>query len=93
MTAERRIRVAVLGSTGSIGVSTLDVLARHPERFDIVALTAHTNVTRLREQCLAHRPVFAVVAAAADAAKLSEELRSAGCAYMEIGRASCRERV
>lgn len=74
------MRVAVLGSTGSIGVSTLDVLSRHPERFEIVALTAHTNVSRLRDQCLAHRPAFAVIAAAADAATLSEELRSAGCA-------------
>ena len=47
------MRVAVLGSTGSIGISTLDVLARHPDRFASFALTAHSNVARLREQCLA----------------------------------------
>lgn len=73
-------RVAVLGSTGSIGVSTLDVLARHPDRFEITALTANTNVDRLREQCLAHRPAFAVVGSEAAAARLLTGLRSAGCA-------------
>lgn len=73
-----RMRVAVLGSTGSIGLSTLDVLARHPDRFEVFALTANNNVGRLREQCLAHRPQFAVVVDAAAAAKLATELQSAG---------------
>jgi 1-deoxy-D-xylulose-5-phosphate reductoisomerase len=68
----------VLGSTGSIGLSTLDVLARHPDRFEVFALTANNNVTRLREQCLAHRPQFAVVVDATAAAKLAAELHSAG---------------
>jgi len=63
-----RMRVAVLGSTGSIGLSTLDVLARHPDRFEIVALTAHTNVARLREQCLTYQPAFAVMASEHSAA-------------------------
>jgi len=71
------MRVAVMGSTGSIGVSTLDVLSRHPDRFRPFALTAHRNVTRLREQCIAYRPAFAVVASETDAAKLSLELRTA----------------
>lgn len=75
-----KMRVAVLGSTGSIGLSTLDVLARHPDRYEVFALTAHSNVARLREQCLAHRPRFAVVVDAAAAAKLSSELQSAGSA-------------
>jgi 1-deoxy-D-xylulose-5-phosphate reductoisomerase len=73
-----RTRVAVLGSTGSIGLSTLDVLARHPDRFEVFALTANNNVARLREQCLAHRPQFAVVVDATAAAKLTAELQSAG---------------
>lgn len=73
-----RMRVAVLGSTGSIGLSTLDVLKRHPDRFEVFALTAHSNVTRLREQCLAHRPQFAVVVEPAAAAKLTSELHAAG---------------
>ena len=76
-TAVRR-RVAVLGSTGSIGLSTLDVLARHPERFEVFALTAHTNVKRLREQCLLHRPAFAVVGQEKDAIATESELRAAG---------------
>lgn len=72
------MRVAVLGSTGSIGLSTLDVLARHPDRYEVFALTAHNNVARLREQCLAYRPRFAVMVDPAAATKLSTELHSAG---------------
>ncbi|MDY0066299.1 MAG: 1-deoxy-D-xylulose-5-phosphate reductoisomerase [Steroidobacteraceae bacterium] len=71
-------RVAVLGSTGSIGLSTLDVLARHPERYRVTALAAHSNVSRLQEQCLAHRPRYAVVVDAAAGAQLARELRRAG---------------
>jgi 1-deoxy-D-xylulose-5-phosphate reductoisomerase len=73
-------RVAILGSTGSIGVSTLDVIARHPERFAVTALSAHTNVERLREQCLVHKPGFVVVSSPTDAARLGAELKSAGLA-------------
>jgi 1-deoxy-D-xylulose-5-phosphate reductoisomerase len=72
--------VAVLGSTGSIGLSTLDVLERHRDRYHVVALAAHSNIVRLREQCLAHRPRFAVVVDATAAAKLSVELKAAGSA-------------
>jgi 1-deoxy-D-xylulose-5-phosphate reductoisomerase len=80
MNASKKMRVAVLGSTGSIGLSTLDVLARHPDRYEVFALTAHNNVARLREQCLAHRPRFAVVVDGAAATRLSAELHSAGSA-------------
>lgn len=73
-----RQRVAVFGSTGSIGVSTLDVMARHPDRFEVAALTAHSNIARLREQCLTHRPEFVVVSAPVDAQQLAEDLRGAG---------------
>jgi 1-deoxy-D-xylulose-5-phosphate reductoisomerase len=71
-------RVAVLGSTGSIGISTLDVLARHPDRFAVAALTAHSNSARLREQCIRYRPEFAVLSTAAAATQLEQELREAG---------------
>ena len=54
--------VTVLGSTGSIGVSTLDVIARHPDRYRIVALTANRNVEGLYRQCLQFRPDYAVMA-------------------------------
>ena len=55
------IGVAILGSTGSIGVSTLDVLSRHPGRFKVVAITANTDIERLYQQCLAWRPQYAVM--------------------------------
>ncbi len=53
--------IVVLGSTGSVGVSTLDVLSRHREGFHVVALTARANVDLLFRQCQQHRPSFAVV--------------------------------
>jgi 1-deoxy-D-xylulose-5-phosphate reductoisomerase len=52
------VGVAVLGSTGSIGCSTLAVLARHPDRFRVVALTAHSNAELLRAQADRWRPVY-----------------------------------
>jgi 1-deoxy-D-xylulose-5-phosphate reductoisomerase len=70
--------LTVLGSTGSIGVSTLDVVARHPDRFRVVALSAHTQVDRLFEQCLHFRPRFAVLVEIAAAAALRERLRHSG---------------
>jgi 1-deoxy-D-xylulose-5-phosphate reductoisomerase len=73
-----RRRVAVLGSTGSVGVSTLDVLARHPDRYEVVALAAGTNQVRLLEQCLQHRPQVAVLEAPASAQALERALRAAG---------------
>ena len=53
-------RVTVLGSTGSIGVNTLDVLARHPQRFSVFALSGHSRIDLLFSQCLAHQPQFVV---------------------------------
>ena len=70
----------MLGSTGSIGVSTLDVIARHPERFALYALTAHTSVEKMFGQCQACAPRFAVMACADSAEQLSARLRAAGSA-------------
>ncbi|OIR03019.1 1-deoxy-D-xylulose 5-phosphate reductoisomerase [mine drainage metagenome] len=78
MAASERRRLTVLGASGSIGVSTLDVVARHPERFEVVALSAHTRVEVLARQCRRHRPRYAVVASATDARTLSLELAEAG---------------
>jgi 1-deoxy-D-xylulose-5-phosphate reductoisomerase len=58
----KKQRVAVLGSTGSIGVNTLDVIRRHPDRFDVFALTASTQVDLMLQQCAEFRPQFAVMA-------------------------------
>ncbi len=54
--------VSVLGSTGSIGVNTLDVIGRHPERFSVYGLAASSSVDVMREQCVLHRPRYAVMA-------------------------------
>ncbi len=67
-------QVSVLGSTGSIGVSTLDVIARHPEEFAVYALAANTSVDALAAQCLAHRPRFAVMMDADAAQRLRDAL-------------------
>ena len=54
--------ICILGATGSIGVSTLDVVARHPDKYRVVALTANGNIDALYEQCLVHKPEYAVIA-------------------------------
>jgi 1-deoxy-D-xylulose-5-phosphate reductoisomerase len=72
-------RVAVLGSTGSIGVNTLDVLARHPDRYVVAALAASRNHAALREQCLRYRPQVAILQHTDAANALAAELRGAGC--------------
>ena len=68
-------QVAILGSTGSIGVNTLDVIRAHPERFQVVALTAAKQIERLAEQCIEFKPAIAVVADAQGAAKLNQLLQ------------------
>jgi 1-deoxy-D-xylulose-5-phosphate reductoisomerase len=70
--------VTILGSTGSVGVNTLDVIARHRGELRAVALTAHCNDQRLFEQCLEHRPDLAVLVDAAAAERLTQSLRAAG---------------
>ena len=68
------IGIAVLGSTGSIGVSTLDVIARHPGRFRAIALTAHRNVSRMAAQCRQFRPLYAVMVDRGSAEQLRDAL-------------------
>jgi hypothetical protein len=64
--------LTILGATGTIGVNTLDVVARHPGRFEIFALTGATQVERMFEQCRVHRPRVAVMSEPAAAAALRE---------------------
>ncbi|NIE63820.1 1-deoxy-D-xylulose-5-phosphate reductoisomerase [Burkholderia sp. Ax-1719] len=71
-------RLTLLGSTGSIGDSTLDVVARHPDRFSVYALTAHRNGDKLVDQCLRFAPEVAVVGDAATAQAVEQKLRAAG---------------
>jgi 1-deoxy-D-xylulose-5-phosphate reductoisomerase len=71
--------LVVLGSTGSIGENTLDVAARHPDRFRIVALAARANDKALAQQCLRFRPAIAAMLDGTAAARLTERLAAAGC--------------
>ena len=71
-------RVAVLGATGSIGASTLDVIARHPDRFEVFALSAATRVDQMLQQCSRFAPAFAVMASESAARELAGRLRTAG---------------
>ena len=70
--------VAILGSTGSIGVSTLDVIARHPERYQVVALSAHRDVQGMLDQCRQFRPSLAAMADPAAAAALQRAVAAEG---------------
>ncbi|MFA7282255.1 MAG: 1-deoxy-D-xylulose-5-phosphate reductoisomerase [Sterolibacterium sp.] len=72
--------LAILGATGSIGQSTLDVVSRHPDRFEVIALTANSRLAELSRLCLRYRPRYAVVGIPADALKLEKVLRAAGLA-------------
>ncbi|MCO5355003.1 1-deoxy-D-xylulose-5-phosphate reductoisomerase [Acidovorax kalamii] len=68
-------KITVLGSTGSIGTSTLDVVARHPDRFEVFALSAATQVDVLLAQCAQFRPRYAVMASAPHAQLLAEKIK------------------
>jgi 1-deoxy-D-xylulose-5-phosphate reductoisomerase len=72
-------QVSILGSTGSIGLSTLDVLARHPDRYRVFALTADRQWSLLAEQCQTFKPRYAVLRDPEAAEQLTRQLKSAGC--------------
>lgn len=72
-------QITVLGATGSIGSSTLDVIARHPSEYEVFALTAHSRVNELAQLCRRHRPRYAVVGTAVDARKLQRLLNGQDC--------------
>ena len=81
--------LTILGSTGSIGVSTLDVIRRHRQRYRILALCAHKQIDRLFAQCLEFSPLYAVVGDAVLATELRERLRAASCpTLVEFGPAA-----
>jgi 1-deoxy-D-xylulose-5-phosphate reductoisomerase len=71
-------QITVLGATGSIGLSTLDVIARHPERYQVFALTGFTRLSELFALCVRHVPQFAVVPQVEAARSLQDDLRAAG---------------
>ena len=76
--------ISLLGSTGSIGVSTLDVVARHPDQYNVVALTANSQVDKMVAQCQQFHPAFAVMACEQAAQQLNDALKSAGLNDIEV---------
>ncbi len=76
MAEQGQVGVTLLGSTGSIGVNTLDVIARHPDRFRVFALTANTQVDKIAEQCVRFKPCFAVMADNGAATRLKQQLQT-----------------
>jgi len=80
-----RQRLCVLGSTGSVGSNTLDVVSRHPERFEVVALTGQQRVDELLAQCLQWKPRFAAMVLPSAAKELRERLREAGSTTEVLG--------
>ncbi|PRA48090.1 MULTISPECIES: 1-deoxy-D-xylulose-5-phosphate reductoisomerase [Pseudomonas] len=71
-------QITVLGATGSIGLSTLDVIARHPERYQVFALSGYSRLSELLALCIRHVPRFAVVPEAVAGRRLQDDLRAAG---------------
>ena len=76
----KKQRVTVLGSTGSVGVNTLDVIARHPERFEVFALSAATQVELMLAQCAQFKPKYAVMVSQPHARLLAEKIKANGLA-------------
>ncbi len=85
--------ITILGASGSIGVSTLDVLARHPERFHVYALTANSNVDKLFEQCQQFQPRYAVMVDPVAAALLEKRLQAAGSEVVVLAGAEALDAV
>lgn len=80
-----RQRVAILGSTGSIGVSTLEVITAHPDRFEVFALSASTQVDKLLAQCIQFKPTFAVMASEVHGRDLARKCTELGLSTQVLG--------
>ncbi len=85
--------ITILGSTGSIGTSTLDVVARHPDRFQIFALTAYRQADVLFEQCVRFKPKYAVLLEDGAVARLRERVREAGLSVEVLAGVEALEQV
>ncbi len=85
--------ICILGATGSIGVSTLDVITRHPGRYQVIALTGNSRSETLFHQCLQHHPKYAVIGDAVAAQTLQEKLQEAGCGTEVLSGPDALEKV
>ncbi len=96
---QRLARIAILGSTGSVGASTLEVVARHPSRFEVFALTASTQTETMLAQCVQFKPSYAVMASVPHGRVLADQCRAAGLDTQvligpeNIGQVAADERV
>lgn len=86
-------KITVLGSTGSIGTNTLDVVARHPDQYEIFALSAATQVDLMLSQCAQFKPKFAVMASAPHAQQLAEKIKSHGLQTQVLQERSALELI
>ena len=86
-------RLTILGSTGSIGTNTLDVVARHPDQVEVFALSAATRVDELLAQCAQFRPRYAVMASPAHAAQLAEKIKANGLATQVLQAPDALEQI
>lgn len=86
-------RIAVLGSTGSVGANTLDVIARHPDRFEVFALSASSQVDLMLQQCLQFRPAFAVMAQEDAGRALAARMESSGLSTRVLWGAAALDNV
>jgi 1-deoxy-D-xylulose-5-phosphate reductoisomerase len=85
--------ITILGSTGSIGVNTLDVVARHPDRFEVFALSAATRTDLMFEQCQRFEPVHAVMSDPGAARDLQDRLYAAGLKTRVLAGADALDRI
>jgi len=76
--------ICILGATGSIGVSTLDVVTRHPDLYNVVALTANKNIDLLYKQCLQHHPEYVVVVDKEKALEFTERLKNSPISDIKV---------
>jgi len=76
--------ICILGATGSIGVSTLDVVARHSDKYKVIALTANTNIDALYEQCVTHHPEYAVVVDDAKAEEFKGKINNSNVSDIKV---------
>ena len=93
MKMSRITHLTILGSTGSIGASTLDVVARHPDRYRVAALTAQRQDEALFEQCVRFKPRYAVLLDEAAAARLAQKIAAAGLAVQVLCGIEALEQV
>lgn len=85
--------LTILGSTGSIGENTLDVIARHPDRFQVVALTANKNVDKIFAQCLRFQPHYVVMLDAGSAERLDKKIKTAAIDTVVLAGVESLEKV